>query len=81
MSLIGSWRIKAGLVKNPVYKRKFAFIPKLCADGTRVWFRMYYDKYEIWKYPGGPGHEFGHKDFIESITEEEYIVRKLAETL
>lgn len=81
MSYSGSWRLEAGLTKKSVYKKKFAIIPRMCSDGTRVWFKPYYKKYEIWNHPVASEHALGHKDFIESITEEEYIVRKLAETL
>lgn len=81
MSFNGAWRLEAGLIKKSVYKKRFAFIPCLCSDGTKVWFKMYYNKFEIWSHPSASEQTFGHKDFIESITEEEYIVRKLAETL
>lgn len=81
MSTVGSWRLEAGLTKKSVYKKKFAIVPRVCSDGTRVWFKTYFDKYEIWNHPVASEETLGHTDFIESITEEEYIVRKLAETL
>ncbi len=68
-----------------IYKKKFALLPKECADGTKVWFKYYYSKYNIWT----PHHsirvfddtDYHHKDFVEDITEAEYIVRKLTEGL
>ncbi len=83
MSNKPTWRDDTGLVKCSVYKKCFAIRPKVCADGKKVWFGMYYKKYNIWSY----GHElpdaaeYGHTEFVEAISEEDYIIRKLAETL
>lgn len=81
MPVVDSWRLEAGLTKKSVYKKRFAYVPRLCSDGSSVWFKMYYDMYEIWNHPAASEQTLGHTDFIESITEEEYIIRKLADTL
>lgn len=76
-----SWRSDAGLVRDVRYEKRFAIFPKICSDGTKVWMKSYFNKFEVWNYRSVGENGFGHTDFIESITEEEYIVRKLAETL
>lgn len=80
-----TWRSDHGLVSSRVYKRRFAIFPVVCEDGKRIWLKSYYKKYTIW------GHDrlndflkdddYRHTDFDGNITEEEYIVRKLSETL
>ena len=67
-----------------VYKRKFAFLPKECADESVVWFKFYYSKFHIWNSSHRTAifdldEDFGHVDFVENITEAEYIVRRLTE--
>ena len=71
-----NWRTESGLLVIVVYKRRLAYLPTKCADGTKVWFTYYYKKYETWygKYDKSAG---GHTDFIENITEEEYTFRCL----
>lgn len=82
-----NWRNDPGLSCIIEYKKRFAFFPVKCADGTKVWFRHYYKKYELWSHNhAGSGSKYRdsdylHTDFIENITEPEYIVRKLSETL
>lgn len=81
-----SWRDDPGLSSHTFYKRKWAITPVLCSSGEKVLFKHYYSKYKMWgrmdssysKYIDG---NYGHTDFIENITEAEYIVRKLAENL
>lgn len=71
------WR--EGLEKEIVYKRKFAFFKTICVSET-VWLSWYYSKYYIWtnshRYIADDAH--GHTDFVENITEAEYIIRILA---
>jgi len=79
-----NWRNDPGLVSKPDYRKRFALRPVMCSDGTKVWMKFYYKKYELWSHGDNvPYHdeEYLHTDFIENITEAEYIVRKLAETL
>lgn len=79
-----NWRNDPGLTSKPEYKKKFALRPVMCADGTKVWLRPYYKKYEHWSHGHNASHYdegYLHTDFIENITEAEYIFRKLAETL
>ena len=71
-----NWRIDSGLSHKTKYKRRFAFLPVLSLDNTIIWFDFYYKKYEIWGQDNS-----SHADFIENITEAEYIVRKLADNL
>lgn len=75
-----NWR--SGLDCENIYKKKFALFPVVCHDGTKVWLRYYYKKYEIWRDRTRKtlfDTEFPHIDYIESITESEYIVRKIIE--
>jgi hypothetical protein len=81
-----SWRNDPGLTSTTEYKRKFALFKVECSDNTTVWLEYYYKKYEHWS--SGYGNKifdddtaYYHTDFIENITEAEYIIRKLAETL
>jgi hypothetical protein len=77
-----SWRDDTTLEAHPVYKKKWAFKPITCADGTKVWFKTYYTYYNVW---GNKHHDntgiYRHRDFVENITEAEYLVRKLADNL
>jgi len=80
-----SWRNDPGLSSVVEYKRRFAYLPVTCADGTRIWCESYYKKYLHWGHSHGnkifDDDDYGHTDFVENITEAEYIIRKLAETL
>jgi hypothetical protein len=71
-----NWRDDGGLISTIRYKKSFAFMP-VDLDGDKVWLKVYYKKYQNWKAPYGGGN--GHTDFIENITEAEYIIRKLTE--
>lgn len=73
------WRTESSLNKKVVYKKRFALIPVQCADG-KVWLKFYYRKYNLW-FDNFTGSELCHTDYDESITEETYMIRKLAETL
>jgi len=75
-----NWRNDPGMTSIVEYRRKFAFLPIICADNTKVHFAYYYKKYKKWN-SDHYGSEYSHTDFIENITEAEYMVRKLAETL
>lgn len=75
-----NWRKESGMFSEIVYEKKFSFYPIKCVDGSIVFIKNYYKKYIIWtssKIEGG----YFHKEYIESITEDEYIIRKLAEKL
>jgi hypothetical protein len=75
----GTWREDSSLVCTTIYKRRFAFFPVTVTGGT-VWLKFYYKKYNIWKHQHkmAPGV---HSELDEKISEDDYIVRKLAETL
>jgi hypothetical protein len=77
-----NWRNDPGLKSTVVYKRKFALFPKKCEDNTVVWLDNYYTKYIYWGFSGVDftnNIEELHRDKHESVTEAEYIVRKLTE--
>ncbi len=79
-----NWREDPGLISTIEYKRKFALFPQQCSDGPRIWLKYYYARYKHWgtRERYGPGDDFGyHTDFLENISEAEYIIRKLAENL
>jgi hypothetical protein len=72
------------------YKKMFAVRSVICSDGTKVWLKNYYKKFRVWGQSPNWGHsptgpfskrDYNHIDFVENITEAEYIVRKLAENL
>jgi hypothetical protein len=81
-----NWREDPGLKSQVEYKRRFAILPVMCSDGISMWFKPYYSKYKHWGY-GPPLYTDKldnynlHTDFIENITEAEYIIRKLTENL
>jgi hypothetical protein len=83
---LDNWRNDPDLQSVTEYRKKFAIWPIICGDGTRLWFKNYYKKYEHW------GHRdigtrnildehYLHTDFIENVSESEYIVRKLSGNL
>ena len=78
-----SWRDDPGLSSFNTYKKRFAFWPVICEDGTKVWWKNYYSTYRHWnvEYLIGDHSEDRrhHVDFTGHITEAEYIVRKLTE--
>lgn len=66
-------------------KKKFSFLKKQCADGSTVWLKPYYIVYRV-KVLGIPFQSYAsgikfRRTFVENITEEEYLVRKLIGTL
>ena len=83
MSIKTTWRDDGGLVKCSIYKKRLAIWPTVCSDGKKVWLGIYYKKYNIWSYDRAllDTTEYGHTEFVETVSEEDYIVRKLAETL
>jgi len=88
-TLSNNWRNDPGLHSVTEYKRKFAIRPITCSDNIQVWFKFYYKKYEHWGHSNIPfnrnfntlDESYIHTDFIENISEAEYIVRKLSENL
>jgi hypothetical protein len=80
-----NWRNDPGLTSKSEYRKRFAFRPVMCSDGTKVWMKFYFKKYDLWSHGDEPLSHYDegylHTDFIENITEQEYIIRKLAETL
>lgn len=75
-----NWRNDPGLKSTVVYKRKFALLPKKCEDDTVVWLDNYYIKYIHWGFKIADANDHNvHADTHESITEAEYIIRKLIE--
>ena len=73
-----NWREDPGLTSYIKYKRKFAFWPKNSAD-NKIWFKHYYSVHRIWTHSYDKlCVEYLHDDFVENITEAEYIVRKLS---
>ena len=71
---INNWRDE--LQSCTTYKKKFAFVGVNLSDGDKIWFKSYYRKYIIY---GSDDVHRGHVDFVENISEAEYIVRKLQE--
>ena len=73
------WR--EGLEQEIVYKRRFAFLKTTCSSNETVWMSWYYSVYHIWKdrHSYAKGRDVGHTDFVENITEAEFIVRRLSD--
>lgn len=81
---IPDWRNDPGLMATPEYKKKFAFRRTKCSDGSFVWFKTYYKKYDIWSHGDRADYYdegYYHKDFVENITEEDYSIRILSGNL
>jgi hypothetical protein len=79
----GTWRDDSSLTSTNTYKKKFAFFPAKVSGG-KVWLKFYYKKYRTWFHEHGHLNldgDTGHTEFLEAISEEEYVVRKLAERL
>lgn len=84
MSLLNmsrDWRTDSTLKCITSYKKKFAYVPKICSDGTRVWWSNYYTKYNTWVnyciIPPTSMTLVGHTDRIEDIPEDTYLIRQL----
>ena len=77
------WRTEAGMIVTPYYKKRFSFLPVRCKDNTMIWLKPYYKKYKVWgNSPWQPlADAYDSKVFVESVTESEFIMRKLSGTL
>jgi hypothetical protein len=75
------WRTEAGLIARTRYKKHFAFLPVTCVDNSVTWLKPYYKKYTVWLDPTPTGLEYDSKKYIETVTESEFIIRKLSDTL
>lgn len=79
------WRSDQSLIPKTSYKKSFAIFPVTCSGNQRIWLRVYYKKYITWSHSRGSrvfnDDDYGHTDFIENITEDEFLVRKIAERL
>lgn len=79
-----NWRNEPGLESTHRYEKKFAYLPVKCSDGRKIWLNNYYKHTCVWTV-GKPAEfeeqYYQHTDFIGNISEAEYIIRKLAETL
>lgn len=89
MTLKQTWRNDPGLIFETEYKKKFAWLPVRCNnEEKKIWWKTYYQSFMNW------GHSYStaksqdgmfmskyHQDFLGNITEEEYLVRKLSDTL
>ncbi|HEY6437041.1 MAG TPA: hypothetical protein VIY47_10660 [Ignavibacteriaceae bacterium] len=77
-----TWRDDTSMINVVEYRKKFAWFPIKIND-DKIWLKRYYSKYRIWANARvfGDEDDYKHTDFIENVTTEEYIVRKLAENL
>lgn len=73
-----NWREDPGMESVNVYQRRFAFRKTTCSGGEIVRFCFYYKMYCVWSH-GDMSDDYQHIDFVENITEAEYIVRRLIE--
>ena len=73
------WRNESGLKCITTYKKRFSVFPTRCADGTLLWMKYYYVKYNTWNSRYNYDGSNGHREKIEIIDEETYMMRKLAE--
>lgn len=83
--MMSDWRNDPGLSSRTEYQRSFALWQTNCYNNEKVWFKFYYKKYKHWSHfdsaLAGKTDIGLHTDFIENVTEAEYIIRKLAENL
>jgi subtilase family serine protease len=85
------WRDEQGITKFVTYKKKFAWRPILTIENEKLWWVNYYVVYNNWTstlYSHSPmanGHipEYTntHSSKAGLISEADYLVRKLAESL
>lgn len=86
-----SWRDDPNMMSKTTYKKRFAFWQIVCEDGTKIWWKNYYSVYRHWATsyftpigtnPGMFSEDMEyHTDYVGRITEAEYLVRKLSESL
>ena len=86
MTIQKSWRDDPGLIYETEYKKKFAWLPVKITGETKIWLKPFYRKYHNWGHSTSNKRDdkyecMYHRDFVENITEDEYLVRKLADTL
>ena len=80
MISINDWRNDPQLKSMTCYKKRFAFFPVKCIDGTVVWMKSFYKKYQKWYYKSFNENDPDlHTDFLGNITQDEYIIIKLTE--
>jgi hypothetical protein len=60
------------------YKQKFALIPVTVESNNRIWLKNYYTVYKHYGH-GSISNGHSHRDRIENISEQEYVVRKLTD--
>lgn len=72
-----TWRDDPGMTSVVIYRKKYAFFPIQCSDGKKIWLNSYYKMYLDWTDSHSRG-EYSHIEFIENISEHEYLVRKLS---
>lgn len=77
---MADWRDESGIERTSKYKKRYALFPMVLTNGEKIWLGWYYKKYYLWL-SSHVGDEYGHVDFVESISEQEYMLRKLAESL
>lgn len=70
-----NWRDE--LECRPFYKKKFALLPITTKNGEKIWLKYYFKKFNLYHHRNNTLH--CHTDFVESISEEEMVVRKLSE--
>ncbi len=87
------WRDDHGMEKFITYKKKFAWRPIKTLDDEKLWWVVYYVVYENWtaSYLSGspsssksgyiPEYTSTHHQKLGYISEADYLVRKLAESL
>ena len=87
MTIKKSWRDDPGLILEVEYKKKFAWLPTKVSK-NKIWLKTYYSKYHNWgcsymSVRNSKEHYAScyHQDFVENISESEYLVRKLADNL
>lgn len=72
-----TWRDSPGMSTYNRYKKHFAYRPVVTTDGTRVWWKNYYSVQSHWfsTYESS----MHHIEAAGTITEAEYLIRKLTE--
>lgn len=78
------WRIVDNLTSRLYYKKRFAVLPVSVHTGEKIWMMSYYAIYCSWTSRlvlDDPEEDHSHHDFVENITKEEFVIRKLSGTL
>jgi len=75
MAKINNWRESNFVRHEDVYFKKFAIFPVKLSNGNTILWKSYYKKYRF--YPKFTS-EYLRKEFVDSISKEDYLILVLS---